>query len=718
MGTTLQGKKIKDTFKSIIKVTDNGEAGSTGKQLTDGNGNDLGIYVDTDGVFGIGSAASVSIDASSKTDAIHIPNGTTAQRPTSGNGMMRFNTTTSKFEFYDGAWKNVFTESGGTIDGDVTVTGDLTVQGASTTISSQTVTFEDNILLINKADAADTPFNTTSAGIEIEKAGTNPSFIHTFSDSTWTLSDNLRVGSDILVTGNIKNATGGGNDYIDIDDGDLSFYADGKRMQWLSSGDFRIYETDGGNQGFSVNSSGIQATASLYVNGNRQVLLSPNGNSYFNGGNLGVGIATPTTSYNKVLHINDPANTHAELHITAGVGQGANDGFSILHSGVNSLIYNRENGRMNFGTNNIERMRIHSGGDISFKNTANSDQFYWDASASRLGIGTTSPSSPLDIKSNSTSSAGSGITLTANGSDDAVFKVGEKGGNGSRLHMYDGGVEKIAFYTDGTDNHISAGNVGIGTTTPSEKLEVNGTILSTKVETGNIDMSNALPTIKMTDSDTGAYARIKASNGGLLLEADEGNDASGSNIRFEIDSDEKMRINSSGNVGIGETNPSAKIDIKSTTAGEAALKINYSSGNAFQFQNGIANVTTDALLLKDSTNDIDYITLRGGNVGINQINPTSTLDVDGTIAFGSLKDTAEDITITKFVDEADTIASNKNDTTIPTSAAVDAHIKTKRVDSYKVIGLGMDYMSRVSDDGGVVDGMEKVMRNTEKLILA
>ena len=29
--------------------------------------------------------------------------------------------------------------------------------------------------------------------------------------------------------------------------------------------------------------------------------------------------------------------------------------------------------------------------------------------------------------------------------------------------MYDGGVEKIAFYTDGTANHISSGNVGIGT---------------------------------------------------------------------------------------------------------------------------------------------------------------------------------------------------------------------------------------------------------------
>ena len=47
MGTTLTGNKIKDTYKSLVKLSDSGEAGSSGKQLSDGNGNDLGIYVDT-----------------------------------------------------------------------------------------------------------------------------------------------------------------------------------------------------------------------------------------------------------------------------------------------------------------------------------------------------------------------------------------------------------------------------------------------------------------------------------------------------------------------------------------------------------------------------------------------------------------------------------------------------------------------------------------------
>jgi hypothetical protein len=42
-----------------------------------------------------------------------------------------------------------------------------------------------------------------------------------------------------------------------------------------------------------------------------------------------------------------------------------------------------------------ERLRIRSTGDISFRDGSASEAFYWDASAARLGIGTTSPKSPL-----------------------------------------------------------------------------------------------------------------------------------------------------------------------------------------------------------------------------------------------------------------------------------------------------------------------------------
>ncbi len=56
------------------------------------------------------------------------------------------------------------------------------------------------------------------------------------------------------------------------------------------------------------------------------------------------------------------------------------------------------------------------------------------------------------------------------------------------------------------------------------------------------------------------------------------------------------------------------------------------------------------------------------------INTDGSVKVTGTAEFGSLKDTGEDITITKFVDEADGISNNDDDSSIPTSGAVKDYV--------------------------------------------
>jgi hypothetical protein len=74
-----------------------------------------------DGKFGIGThIPAVSLDVGSNTDAIDVPSGTTAQRPSSpSNGMIRYNTTLNLLESYaNGSWTNVaqaFIASGGTV---------------------------------------------------------------------------------------------------------------------------------------------------------------------------------------------------------------------------------------------------------------------------------------------------------------------------------------------------------------------------------------------------------------------------------------------------------------------------------------------------------------------------------------------------------------------------------------------------------------------------
>jgi hypothetical protein len=71
------------------------------------------------------------------------------------------------------------------------------------------------------------------------------------------------------------------------------------------------------------------------------------------------------------------------------------------------------------------------------------------------------------------------------------------------------------------------------------------------------------------------------------------------------------------------------------------------------------------------------ITDGAGNTTGVQLNTGGDLTASGTVAFGSLKDSGENITITKFVDAADGIGSNNNDTTIPTSAAVTAYVASQ-----------------------------------------
>jgi hypothetical protein len=77
---------------------------------------------------------------------------------------------------------------------DVTVTGNLTVNGTMTTMNTQTVTVEDNILLLN-SNVTGAP--TTDSGIEIER-GTSPNVTLQWDETTDAWEFNDTSGSPIL----------------------------------------------------------------------------------------------------------------------------------------------------------------------------------------------------------------------------------------------------------------------------------------------------------------------------------------------------------------------------------------------------------------------------------------------------------------------------------------------------------------------------------------
>ena len=92
--------------------------------------------------------------------------------------------------------------------------------------------------------------------------------------------------------------------------------------------------------------------------------------------------------------------------------------------------------------------------------------------------------------------------------------------------------------------------------------------------------------------------------------------------------------------------------------------------------------TTYVGLIKTIDNAVISASLRelsdgSGNATGLYVNTAGDFKVTAILEWGTLKDTGEGISITKFVDEADGIASNDNDTTIPTSAAIKDYVDTK-----------------------------------------
>ena len=151
------------------------------------------------------------------------------------------------------------------------------------------------------------------------------------------------------------------------------------------------------------------------------------------------------------------------------------------------------------GTNTVERLRVDANGDISFyEDTGTTAKFFWDSSAESLGIGTSSPTSHLEIRG---SSGGNGKQLRLSTGSTTYWDLGRSASNGNFEITEDSG--DTYFVIDKT-----SGNVGIGNSNPAEKLDV----------TGNITVSGTASVTNLTETVftvTGTTPALDPANGGI-----------------------------------------------------------------------------------------------------------------------------------------------------------------------------------------------------------
>ena len=176
---------------------------------------------------------------------------------------------------------------------------------------------------------------------------------------------------------------------------------------------------------------------------------------------------------------------------------------------------------------------------------------------------------------------------------------------------------------------VSSGNVGIGTLTPSQRLEISDSAPRLRLTDSNTTAAaGATSYIEFQGSDARAAIIYHDSNG-LNLQADA---AGGNAVRFLTGGvNERVRIDSSGNVGIGTSNPASLLHVDTDAGNFQVSSFGVSSVNIENSVGGgvIRHIAGGGH--RFSSNDsTELVRITGaGLVGIGTSSPSQLLSVTG-----------------------------------------------------------------------------------------
>lgn len=372
-----------------------------------------------------------------------------------------------------------------------------------------------------------------------------------------------------------------------------------------------------------------------------------------NGGTIGLGTSSPSTSYKVdiagALRVRTSMNAIAGA--TNGYGEvvaGANDyngtngdGVSASYrgvilrgygSGTTSDTYNGLNasskGILTF--QNCAGIITSNGNDISIG--VNSSETLRVTSSGRIGIGTDSPVARLSVRSAATNAwpATSGSTPTGlisrlQSVDNLCLDVGANSGSGAWLQSTDAANLGTSYPMILNPN---GGNIGIGNKTPTARVDV----------AGGIRALGGSPTFTSGVVSAGYSFSTGDTDGGMFSPAD-------STLTWLTDGNERMRLTATGNLGIGTGTPGPKLDVNGGIKAAAgvlsgpagSLGNGYSFGNGGDTDGGMFSPTDGTLTWY--TNNAEKLRLTSdGRLGIGTSGPSAPLHVATTASLSYTTD--------------------------------------------------------------------------------
>ena len=316
----------------------------------------------------------------------------------------------------------------------------------------------------------------------------------------------------------------------------------------------------------------------LYSSGTNQLNLVTGGTNRLyidDGGQIGIN----TTSPSSLLDVNGGFRSRGAAEFDANVEIGGDtqlnvEGVKLYPGGMIEVCEG-------FAVNSVFRGKVAGNGTLNIDLKAGGDAVF----LGDVGIGTSSPSSPLTVNQSSgninlelhSSTSGRGTQIKTH-NDHATFFHGLAGDTTGEYIYYTADAKDHVFSTSNSERLRinSSGNVGISQTSPDTKLDVNGAFF-------------LRPSTQTFPNENGAGLRLRSDTSRLQLRALQWTpsvvyyniDYMGLEHRWDVNGAPKLKLDSSGNLLVGtETSNGAKFKVSDGGAHEFAFFPNDSGVNS------------------------------------------------------------------------------------------------------------------------------------------